>query len=200
MLGYVSGIVNHKINDKLLLMVGSFGLEIQVPCESLFQINQTVSLYLYMHWHQENGPSLYGFLNPLDKTAFLLALDCSGIGPKVGLAIIADLGATDFLRAIYKEDSKFLSKVSGIGAKKAEQIMVQLKHKVAHLITNGAITFGDHDDMIDWKTLYQALESLNYSRHEIAVAVQHLKQKALPQASFDILLRQALSFLSKQSV
>ena len=88
----------------------------------------------YMHWNQDNGPTLYGFNSILEKTVFLLIISCSGIGPKIGLAVLHHLEPATFVQAIIEENIKVLSSISGIGAKKAEQICVALKHKVAKLL------------------------------------------------------------------
>ena len=130
---------------------------------------------------------------------FLLIISCTGIGPKIGLAVIAQLGYQPFIRAVQQEDILALSKVSGIGAKKAEQIIVQLKHKVARLIKTG-IELDDAGDIQSWHTIGEVLESLNYSRTEISLAMKHLKQEyPNTQLPFDQLMRHALSFLSKKS-
>lgn len=198
MIGYINGIVHTVTQQQILLMVGSYGFDIFVPTPASFVPLQEVSLYTHLHWQQEHGPSLYGFNEMADKEVFLLALDCSGIGPKGALTILRTLGATHFLQAIAQEDAKLLSKTPGIGQKKAEQIILHLKDKVATLIASGRLSLGDTSG-IDWATITQALEALNYSSTEIIRTVKHLKGAPLENATFDFVLRQALSFLSKQS-
>ena len=73
----------------------------------------------------------------------MLVIGCSGIGPKIALAVLAHLGAQGFVEVVSCGDERALSKVNGIGPKKAEQIIVQLKHKVSKLISSGA---GCYDD------------------------------------------------------
>ncbi len=124
-------------------------------------------------------------------------ISCSGVGPRLGLAMLADLGAAQCIQAIHKGDDRILSKVSGIGTKKAEQIIVQLKHKMHDFLTAGV---GVSDgSSIDWHTISDALKALNYSRGEIAAAITFIRENDQNKtASFDQLLRQALSYLSKQ--
>ncbi len=197
MVSYVTGTVKSAAKQRVTLAVGPVGLELGVPDGSLFQIGQAATVHLYMHWNQEQGPSLFGFTSSLEKEVFLLIISCSGIGPKIALAVLADLGAQGFLEAIQMGDERMLSKVSGIGLKKAEQMIVQLKHKIEPLIASGAMQ-GGSQRVMHWHTVSKALESLNYSRTEITQAMSHLKStKAQVDISFDQLLRQALSFLSK---
>ncbi len=141
---------------------------------------------------------MYGFRQEIERAVFLLVISCSGIGPRIGLAVLADLGASSFIHAVHKGDPQMLTRVTGIGIKKAEQIIVQLKHKIQDLVT-GEMISGENESLIDWHTVSDALHALHYSRGEIAEAISFVRsknQQASP--SFDQLLRQALSFLSKQ--
>lgn len=198
MLASVTGTIKAIKDQTLHIDLGFIGLQIAVPQESMYHIDQRVQLYTYMHWNQEQGPSLYGFSSELEKTLFLTIIDCSGIGPKIGLAVLSDLGAERFIEVVQAEDQKGLSKVSGIGPKKAEQMIVQLKHKVAKLLDSGLQVVGSAH-VTQWQNIQEVLESLNYSRPEITAAMKQLRE-AEPQinAPFDQLMRRALSFLAKK--
>lgn len=197
MISSISGKIVGRASQQITLQSGAFGFDLLVPDEQVFAVGQEVALATYMHWSAENGPSWFGFSRLLEKQAFLLIISCSGIGPKIGLALLADLGAERFFQAVQMHDDKALSKVSGIGAKKAEQIIFQLKDKIDKLIMAG-IDLGDISAAKDWHTVTQALESLNYSRPEIARVMAHLKTEgATATTNFDQLMRKALAFLSK---
>lgn len=198
MISLVSGVVKAIKEQSLIVDIGFLGLQVQVPQESLYHIDQKIQLHTYMHWNQEQGPSLFGFSSELEKTLFLTIIDCSGIGPKIGLAVLADLGAERFIEIVQAADEKGLSKVSGIGPKKAEQMIVQLKHKVAKLLDNGLQVTGSAT-VTQWQNIQEVLESLNYSKPEIMVAMKQLRESE-PQmnAPFDQLMRRALSFLAKK--
>ena len=197
MISYITGKVITTAQQSVTVATGPFGLYIRVADPSLFQIGKEQTVYLHMHWNQEQGPSLFGFTSDLEKIVFLLIIGCSGIGPKIALTILCDLGAQTFLQALQAEDERILSKVTGIGTKKAEQIIVQLKHKVSKLIDSDSMP--SQGSTTHWHTLGQALESLNYSRTEISHALNQLKKSSSKNdRTFDQLLRQALSFLSKQ--
>jgi Holliday junction DNA helicase RuvA len=199
MISYLAGIVQSVGDQKIDVRAGAFGFELQVPSSTIFIVGQAVELYVYLHWNQENGFSLFGFTENMDKTVFMLLISCTGIGPKVGLAVLQDLGSQSFIAAMYEGDEKILSKVNGIGPKKAAFIALQLKSKVADLIKSGALALED-TTFKEWQTVMQALESLNYSRQEIANALQFVKSQNTNVPTFDIMMRQALSFLAKQSL
>lgn len=197
MIDRVSGVIKAVHKDSVTVQVGPLGLRFFVAEPARFRIDQIIDLETYMHWNQENGPSLFGFESELDKEVFLLIIDCSGIGPKIGLAVLRDLGAERFLEAIQSNDDRALCTVDGLGPKKIEQIIVQLKRKVAKLLESG-IQIQASKKLADWQNVSNVLASLNYSRTEITSAMKYLgdnySDSALP---FDGLLRHALSFLAK---
>jgi Holliday junction DNA helicase RuvA len=199
MVDYVVGVVNTAQDQEIVLDLGVIGLTLQVPNAQFFAKGSSCKVYSYVHWNAENGPSLFGFAVPLDRAIFKVIISCSGIGPKIALAILGDLGAQSFLHAISVGDDQMLSKVNGIGKKKAEQIIVQLKHKVASLLESGTVDVSDIQESSHFHDVGLALQSLNYSRPEIGRAMDFLKKNTkVDKVTFDVLLRHALSYLSKQ--
>ncbi|MGB8367442.1 MAG: Holliday junction branch migration protein RuvA [Candidatus Babeliales bacterium] len=196
MVDYLNGSIKEIAEQSIIVDIGNIGIMVQVPSGFLFQIGKQVTVHTYLHWNQEQGPTMFGFTSVLDRHVFLIIISCTGIGPKIALAVLHDLSAKEFLSAVQTEDDSVLSKVNGIGTKKAEQMIVQLKHKVAKLITQG-VELDDAQDLRQWHEISQALESLNYSRTEVSRAMNHLKKSHEQIASFDQLLRKALSFLAK---
>ena len=198
MINALSGTIKDLSDGGIVLDVQGIGFGVQVPHVSHFQVGQKVDILIHMHWNQENGPSLFGFSSAVEKAVFLLITSCSGVGPKLGIAVLGQLGAREFLEAVQTGNEDALSAVSGIGAKKAEQIIVQLKHKVAKLIESG-INLGESVTLEKRHEISQVLKSLNYSRQEITAAMNHLNEQ-YPQSSiaFDQLVRHALAFLAKR--
>lgn len=194
----VSGTISQVKEQAVVVDVSGIGYLVSVPTSIKFHTGQKVTLSTHMHWNQEQGPTLFGFEHEFERTVFLLIISCSGIGPRIALAILAHLGAQSFLEVVSASDERSLSKVNGIGPKKAEQIIVTLKHKVSQLVSSG-ICCGDDSATKAWQEVSQALESLNYTRGEISQAMQFLTaHHAGAHLPFDQLLRQALSFLSKR--
>jgi len=199
MLDYVKGSIQSIKAASLTIDIGNIGINLMVPFPSTFKVGDKASFHVHMHWNTEQGPSLYGFSSQAEKEVFLLVISCSGVGPKLGIAVITDLGAQAFLEAIQGGSENILSKVSGIGAKKAEQMIVQLKHKVAKLIKSGLVeqpstTIGRLHEVTE------VLKSLNYSRPEISIAMKHLGESyAGKDVTFDQMIRHALSFLAKRA-
>ncbi len=200
MLSFVQGKVISVDQQSITVQSGDFGLSLATARPEAYQKDQEVKVAVYMHWNQEQGPTLFGFASELEKKVFLLITSCSGIGPKIGLAALSQLSPSDFLTAIQEGNDKALSAVSGIGPKKAEQMVVQLRDKVAKLVETG-VTEGVQGAtaLEDWKNVTQVLKSLNYSRPEIDAALSFLRKEHGGKAcSFDELIRHGLSFLAKR--
>jgi len=197
MVDYIKGSIKLISSVGVIIDVGAIGFMVTVPFPSAYKVGDIVELYAYMHWNSEQGPSLFGFSSPIEKEVFLIVISCSGVGPKIGMAVLQDLGSQAFLNAVQTGDDNALSKVSGIGSKKAEQMIVQLKHKVAKL-AKFACFEGDQGDIAKMSEVSDVLKSLHYSKPEISAAMRYLSDKCGGKDySFDQLIRFALSFLSK---
>lgn len=186
-----------SINEKnITLASGPIGFDINVPDESNFTLNAQSEVFIYFHWNQDQGPTLFGFKTQSEKEIFKQIISCSGVGPRLGLAILYTLTPGQFIQAVSTNDQKLLSSISGIGAKKAEQIIVHLKSKIAKLVESG-IDLGDHSAAKNLKELSDVLTSLSYNRSEINDTLAYLRTHKSVQLPFDQLLKDALSFLTK---
>lgn len=199
MISSIQGTITEIKEQLLTIDIGQLGLSVYVPTTINFKVGSQVKLTAHMHWNAEQGPSLFGFTDPLEKTIFLLLISCSGVGPKLALAALGYLGAPGFLETIRTENVTAMSKVPGIGAKRAEQIIVHLKHKINALLAEHPMAANSSGSLAIWQEVAQALESLNYSRPEINQTMHHLSTAyAGTNLPFDQLLRHALSFLARK--
>lgn len=197
MLSHLTGNVTIISEQLLVLDMGSLGVSIQVPNTINFHKGEKVTLHTYLHWNQEQGPSLFGFSSPAERTIFSLIIECSGIGPKIGLAVLAKLGIDQCIWAIKNEDVKLFSTVPGIGTKKAEQMLVFLKHKTTKLDDLNHLSISSITPYL--ADLTQALQALHYSKLEINQAINLLKTTAdeTTIVSFSDALKKTLSYLTK---
>ena len=198
MISIVKGVIESIELGQIEIKLKHLGisLSLMVPNANKFKIDDEITFFTYMHWNQEQGPSLFGFEDKAQKRLFIAMIACSGIGPKMGIGILEQLGMHDFVNAIKQQDIKLLSTVSGIGSKKAEQIIVQLKHKIDKLIEQPEFSIIAGTEHIS--EVRSVLSSLNYSTSEVSKAIDYIKQDSLGKKdSFDAALRRALSFLSK---
>ena len=199
MISSIEGKVLEVASESVSLSVHGIGMHVYTPHPELYQAGMQATLVTYLHWNQEQGPSLFGFASKVEKELFLLIIGCSGIGPKIALTMLAQLSVADVIGAVQEGNVKVLSSVSGIGARKAEHIIVQLKNKVEKLIDSGDVALEGDSNLSDWKNLQQVFKSLNYSRQEIEMVLAHLRKTyGGTGSSFDELIRHGLSFLAKK--
>ena len=174
MIAFVEGKVEIIGEKFAILSAGGVGYKIFISQETSQKIPQkghTVKLWTYQNV-REDALELYGFLNLNELDLFETLIGVSGVGPKTALAILG-MGATDNLRrAIAAGDSSYLTRVSGIGRKTAERIIVELKDKMAGRgVTIEAPELKEEMDALD------ALASLGYSQREAREALARLPKE-----------------------
>ncbi len=199
MISYLSGKIKDVGDRTITLLTSDIGFLIHVSHPANFSVNNSAELFTYLHWNTENGPSFYGFQTELERKVFLMIIECPKIGPSIALNILSQIGAGEFLNIVSSQNEKALSSVNGIGEKKAEQIIVTLKHKVTKLLSSGQINIlGDQQqNFVQWQNVNDVLCSLGYTKQETSHALQHLTKKYNGEnASLDQLIRSALTFLS----
>ncbi|MBX4215519.1 Holliday junction branch migration protein RuvA [Candidatus Parcubacteria bacterium] len=117
---------------------------------------------------REDALDLYGFLLQDELDLFEMLIGVSGIGPKSALQILSLAGIETLKKAISSEDTSYLTKVSGIGKKTAEKIVLELKDKL------GGGT-GRHGELREESDAVEALKSLGYSQSEARDALKSVK-------------------------
>lgn len=202
MIDQIKGLVYTVQEKSIGIMIGGFGLQIATPRGSEWATGQEITLSTYLHWNAEQGPSLFGFASAFERTVFLLIIECPKIGPSIALNILHQIRPNQFLEIITTQNEKALSSVSGIGPKKAEQIIVALKHKISKLVNTGALDQPgeNQENFIHWQQASEVLHSLNYSKQEVGKVLQVLTKKYTgQQVGLDQLIRAALAQLSSGS-
>lgn len=127
-----------------------------------------LGIKLWTHLHQrEDTQELYGFLHYAELEFFETLIQISGIGPKGGLGIMSVAPLDTLKQAIASGDTSYLTKVSGIGRKTAEKIVLELRDKFAGrgVSALGAPELREESDAID------ALVSLGYTQSEARSAL-----------------------------
>lgn len=166
MIGQLKGTISFVGMGHALIDVGGVGYKVYLPAASLSSLSheKEASLFTYLAV-RENALDLYGFQTRSELEFFELLLSVSGIGPKSAIAILGLAPADTLKRAIASGDALYLTKVSGIGRKSAEKIIVELKDKLGGAAGSAGILVG-----ADAETL-EALEALGYSMRDARDAV-----------------------------
>lgn len=202
MIDYLIGKVTAITDKTATLFVNGLGFQLQIPQIKSLTLNKEAKIYTYMHWNQEKGPSLYGFQDESERQVFLMIIDCPKIGPSIALSALSQLSPGRFIEIITSQNEEALSAINGIGEKKAEQIIMQLKRKVSKLISSGQLNLSEQQqDFTHWQNINDVLTSLNYSKPEISKTMMYLTEKYSNQNyQLDQLIRSALSFLSSNKI
>lgn len=191
MIAHLTGTIIQKTDKSLIISVGGVGYQVFVSTDILSRspaIGETIELSTYMSV-RENAMDLFGFETIDEKHFFELLLSVSGIGPRSALSILSIAPMTTIKKAIGSGDTSYLTKVSGIGRKTAEKIVVELRDKLSALGHNdesGSLR-GESD-------IIEALQSLGYSLNDSRNAV---KQVADTTVGTNERIKEALKILGR---
>ena len=176
---------------------GGIGFFLHVPQPGALEVDKEASYFVYWHWTAEQGPSLYGFLSERDRAFFLCIIECPKIGPSLALSMMAQRATALLIDLIIRQDQAGLSTISGVGAKKAESLVVLLREKIMRLYEHYPQEKSITGALVAWQELRDVLGSLSYSKQEINQAVSYLTDYYKDrQPSLDLLIRSALHYLS----
>lgn len=175
MIDIVTGQVARINKDSLVVMVGGVGLHINIP-KTVFDITETtghtITLFTYLVV-REDALTLYGFASEEERALFEMLISVSGIGPKLGLAVLSTLSADHLRNAVGREDASILMRVPGIGKKTAEKIVFELKGKMGTGLPTALSPLSDVDSDV-----LATLTTLGYSVVEAQSAIQSIPRDA----------------------
>lgn len=191
MISRLTGTIVHRDLKYVVLDVSGVGYKVTVGPDIFAKVDkkEPVTLWTYLAV-REDAMSLYGFISLAELKFFEILITVSGIGPKTAMGILNIASVHSLETAIQTRDTTHLTKVSGIGKKVAEKIVLELKDKVIE--TSGsaehqAIMKNDADAL-------DALKSLGYSPTEARDALKELP-KSITKTQDRI--KEALKILGK---
>jgi Holliday junction DNA helicase RuvA len=174
MIGRLRGEVLEQAGALVTLDVNGVGYEVLVPDSVVVQmpkVGEIADLRIRQIF-REDGVTLYGFLTLAQRRLFDMLMEVKGCGPKIGLSLIGQLGEDAVSAAIVSGDARVLARASGVGARLAERIILELKDKVAEEVflqkaVASATKASKHDD-----EAMEALLALGYRRAEAEAALR----------------------------
>lgn len=189
MIARIEGQIVH-IDEKFIIVdVSGIGYKLSITPENLTTSVLGEHSSFWVHTAvRENSIDLYGFKNVNEMSFFELLLDVSGIGPRSALSILGIAPIDTLKRAIATGDTGYLNKVSGIGKKTAEKIIIELRDKLKDFKNEG-----DTPSLLrDESDILEALKSLGYSQNEARDA---LKQVPATTTGTNARIKEALRLL-----
>ena len=172
MIASLRGTVESLSSDFAIINVNGVGFKVYMPTSvlsTLGRIGEEVRLHTHLHL-KEDEATLYGFGSADELTLFQTLISVSGLGPKMGLAMLSAMTVDQVVMAIATGSADLLIRVPGIGRKMADRIILELKEKIGTgLITTPAAQLAqENSDVLG------ALTSLGYSISEASRAVATL--------------------------
>jgi len=203
MIALLRGTIVSQVENTVILDVNGVGYQLQLSGAALRKIKgnmEPITFYTHMQI-KEDGIDLYGFATQDEKELFQKIIGVSGTGCKTALNILLSMTKDQFITAISLGDREALTKVSGVGKKTAERLILELKDVLAKNITN------KEQDSI-WDTIPEpelgitqdalsALSALGFGFDEAQVMLQKALAEIGETSDLQLLLKTALSAVGK---
>lgn len=132
MIGRLSGLILEKQLPIVLLDVQGVAYEVQVPMTSIYRL-AGIGEQAVLHTHlsvSETAQQLFGFAEKKDRELFRVLIKINGVGPKMALAILSGMEASDLVNCVMSDNVSALVKVPGVGKKTAERLIIELRDKL----------------------------------------------------------------------
>jgi Holliday junction DNA helicase RuvA len=191
MIGYIEGEVVHKEERSAIVLLGGVGYVVSVTPNTIAGLSVGERIALWTHLSvREDALDLYGFLRRNELELFRLLIGISGIGPKSALNVLSLADVSTLARAVASGDGSYLTKVSGVGKKLAEKIVLELRDKMGTLV-------GENAEIPHKETeALEALEALGYNPRDTRDLVRTL---AKDYTTTEAIIRKALQTLGGRS-
>jgi len=177
MISRISGAIVQATEKYVVVDTGGVGYQIFTTTDTLAHIKNKKAEKAVFWTHlsvRENALELFGFEEIEELYFFQMLIDISGIGPRSALTILGIAPIETLKRAIGSGDISYLTKISGIGKKTAEKIVIELRDKLSALGHKNEN--GEHKGELD---ALEALKSLGYSQNEARDALKEVSAETL---------------------
>jgi Holliday junction DNA helicase RuvA len=192
MIARLEGTISYHTDKYIIIDVSGVGYKVFISSDAMMavNINDKYAFWIYTAV-RENSIDLYGFAHIEELEFFELLLDVSGIGPKGALGILSMASVDTLTRAIATGDTGYLTKVSGIGKKTAEKIVIELRDKMKGRMG----TDTSHSSLREESDIIEALKSLGYSQNEARDAMKSIPDEI---KSTNARIKEALKILGNK--
>lgn len=190
MIGSLRGeVLERDLSGSVLLEVRGIGYVVAVTERTLSELEPGTSAFLYVHHHiREDAQTLFGFTSREERTTFQTLLATHGVGPSMALAILATHPPSDLVDVVAANDIAALTLVPGVGKKRAERLVVELRNRLSVPVLDDVASEGSASPTA---AVREALAGLGYGTEEIRDVLRNLTA----DADSETLLRDALKSL-----
>lgn len=204
MIGRLKGVIIEKQPPHLLIDVAGVGYEVQAPMTSFYPL-PSVGNEVVVHTHlsiSENAHQLFAFYTEEERLLFRTLIKVSGVGPKMALAILSGMPASEFVQCVRADNVVALVKVPGVGKKTAERLIIEVKDRLKDWDGNECVTENTAQVMLQPVSAVtadaeSALIALGYKPTDAAKVIATVQQSAEGKGlSSEELIRLALKSLA----
>ena len=198
MIGRLRGVLT-EINDHCLLLdVAGVGYEVEVSAsvlESKASVGEEISLSTHFVV-REDVQQLFGFSDVNERELFRIFIKINGVGPKLALAIVSNISPTVLGIAVSQNDTSPLTRISGVGSKTAERLILELKSKKELLfgaVGDQAVKAARIETSDVGSEAQSALTSLGYSAFQARETIEAIIEKLPKSEQEDITIQELVS-------
>jgi len=206
MIAQLTGLVVRTEGNSVILDVGGVGYQLFVPVTTLSTLPETGGkVTLLTHLAARVQPdfdlALYGFLDPQELQTFKILISVSGVGARVGLAMVSSFPVAELARAISSGDTKLITKAPGVGPKLAQRICTEIGDRMAALAfeekaERSQATKQTAAEQSAYADVVEALVGLGYGRPDARRAADRVHDIASNRTDTAALISAALQFLT----
>jgi len=169
MIAKLTGKIEYTKDNWIIVDVAGVGYKVYLTDFTLGKVSgQTEGSFFIYTYVREDILALYGFIGLDEKEMFELLISISGIGPKAAMGILSMADPASIQTAILNNDTSILTRVSGVGKKTAERVVLELQNKVAD------ISISERENVVSDSEAVEALMSMGYSSSQAREALKNV--------------------------
>jgi holliday junction DNA helicase RuvA len=169
MIGSIHGRLALKQPPRIIVECSGVGYEIETPMSTFLELPE-VGTEVFLHTHllvREDAHILFGFSSREEKALFRSLLKVTGVGGRMGLAILSAMTVTDFERCVQHDDAATLTKIPGVGRKTAERLIVEMRDRLGKAVALPRTAAGRAVKPDPRSEAFDALVALGYKPVEV---------------------------------
>ncbi len=164
------------ISEGIIALLCSNGVAYEIIVSKKLNVNNDDNIRLYTQLiHKEDSMTLYGFKTREEKKMFNTLMYASGVGAKLAMEVLSTYSIDEIMHILFNKDINMLKKVQGMGVKKAEKLLFEIRDKIEKIdinISSSKISYNENESDV-----IKALISLGFSNNEAVKALSNIENK-----------------------
>lgn len=164
------------ISEGIIALLCSNGVAYEIIVSKKLNVNSDDNIRLYTQLiHKEDSMTLYGFKTREEKKMFNTLMSASGVGAKLAMEVLSTYSIDEIMHILFNKDINMLKKVQGMGVKKAEKLLFEIRDKIEKIdinISSSKISYNENESDV-----IKALISLGFSNNEAVKALSNIENK-----------------------